>query len=76
MKIDKWVEFTPMCEDCSLRGRDFESKGYVSEGYVMANTRKEAKAQARKAGWKVIGGKTLCPRCAAKPSPSGGGGIP
>lgn len=56
MKIDKWVEYTAMCEVCNLRARDFHSG-------AAHTTRKEAVAFAKANGWKMIDGKTVCPVC-------------
>lgn len=60
MKIDKWVEYTAMCDKCSMKDRDSGGRVY--------NTRKEAVVGARRAGWKVVKKMTLCPRCQSSKS--------
>ncbi len=62
MKIDRWVEWTPVCAGCNLRGRDFERREH---GYAWSSdSRREAEKMAKAAGWKVVKGKTFCPNCA------------
>lgn len=64
MRIDRWVEYTPLCDRCARRGRDFGDRyGNEVDGYVLETTRKAAEKRARETGWKVRRGETLCPRC-------------
>ncbi len=58
MRIDKWVEYTAMCDECNLRDRDISGGVY--------ETKKMALEGAKEVGWVCAKGKTFCPDCWAE----------
>lgn len=65
LRIDHWEEWTPGCDCCGLRGRDFkDNRVQVDSMDNRNNGAPLARRLAKQAGWVVKGGKTLCPKCA------------